>query len=172
MIIERVESDAANLELKCTIGRDTCQVVTFEDDPEKVMIVVKKTRECVNGIGDCDAMIDVELESLEDGGNVHAIVKKVQCDDAGNCEEFENVIGSSEMKIITDLHHGGPHENVMVLRTDELGGDQVMLRCPEGDSTVRVDLEEAEDTFLCPKHSLKMEKSSGPMIHKIRVKQD
>ncbi len=34
--------------LTCTIGRDSCQVLTYEDDPEKVAVMIAKT-------GGCDA---------------------------------------------------------------------------------------------------------------------
>jgi hypothetical protein len=49
--------------------------------------------------------------------------------------------------------------------------DKVSLRCPEGDTTMRVDKSEAEDVFLCPKHSVPLEqvKSKG-RVHEIKVR--
>jgi len=176
LIVREQAGDEAALELKCHVADDTCQVVTFEDDPEKVMIVVAKTRTCVSedGDGDCEANIDVMLDhigGLGDAGH-HAIIRKVKCDDEGNCEEFEDII-KREMSVTADFtaDHAG---NIMVLAGAPHMEGKVMLVCPEGDSTVHVDQEEAEDTFLCPKHNVPMDVSkhpAHPMVRKIRVKQ-
>ena len=76
--IVRAESgEERKLEINCQIDKDTCQVMTFEDEPEKVMIIVKKTRECVHGEGDCGAAIDVHVDDLDFGEGSHAIIRKV-----------------------------------------------------------------------------------------------
>jgi len=169
--IDRTAAGATGkLELKCDVSRDSCQVITFADQPEKVMIMVKKSRECIGGVGDCEATVDVAIEDLDLGEGAHAIIRKVKCDDAGNCETFEDVHGGGEMEIIADVHRAGPG-NVMILRTDGTEADHVMLRCPEGDATVRVAKAEAGDTFLCPKHSVPMEQvEGGAFIRKFHVK--
>ncbi len=165
--IVRDESDAnAKLEILCDTGRDTCKVITFDDDPEKVMIMVKKTRECVNGIGDCGD-IDIAIDHIGEGG--HAVIRTVKCGDAGDCRHFEKVVGGSELMAITDFE-GEPHRKMMIIHSDEMHSDSVLLRCPEGDSKIHVDKEEAEDTFLCPKHSVAMVKQDGnSFIRKIKV---
>ena len=188
-IIREAGGDERALEVICTVDKDTCQVITFDENPEKVMIVVQKTRKCVNGVGDCDATIDLTLDCLGgldggkldclgglDGGKLHTIMRKVICDDEGNCETTEDIHSGhprhGEIKIIADFDGTGPHRNVMFL-ADDAGLGQVMLRCPEGDSTVHVETEEAEDTFLCPKHSVPMTKVAQPhFIQKIRVHED
>jgi len=44
------------------------------------------------------------------------------------------------------------------------------LRCPEGDTTMRVKKEEVDEVFLCPKHSLPLEKApSKGRVHRIKV---
>lgn len=172
LIIREQSGNESALELKCHVTDDTCQVVTFEDDPEKVMIVVAKTRTCVNDEGDCDANIDVMLKHFGDlgDGNHRAIVRKIHCDDEGNCENFEDII-QSHMGITADFTsaHAG---NIMLLAGLPHLDGRVLLTCPEGDATVHVDEEESEDIFLCPKHSVPMEVATlpQPMVHRIRVK--
>jgi len=170
--INRVASgDEKALEIQCHVDTDTCQVMTFEEDPEKVMIVVTKTRECVNGIGDCEATVDISLDRFDIGEGGHAIIRKVKCDDTGNCEEFEDVhVGSAMIEVIADMEHGN-HPNIMVMHAGEMDG-KVKLVCPEGDSTVRVDAEQADDTFLCPQHSVPMEQATEhKFIRKIELKE-
>ena len=60
-----------------------------------------------------------------------------------------------------------PHGNVMFISEDS----KTVLRCPEGDTTMRVEKEEAEDVFLCPKHSVPLEKvESKGRVHEIKVR--
>jgi hypothetical protein len=170
--INRMEKgEERQVEIECEVDRDTCKVMTFADDPERVMVIVKKTRECVDGEGDCEATVDVHLDHLKLGKGMHTMIREVRCDDEGNCEEFEDVHAGGEVEITADVHADG-HGNVMILKTSEMAGNKVVLVCPEGDSRVTVDKEEADDTFLCPKHSVPMEK--GPekvLIKKIRVQE-
>ena len=167
--IVREESDErSKLEIQCDTGRDTCKVITFEDDPEKVMIMVKKTRECVNGVGDCGD-VDIAIDHIGEGGR--AIIRTVKCGDAGDCRHFEKVVGGPELIAIHDLE-GVPHREMMIIHSGEMDSDSVLLRCPEGDSRIHVDRAEAEDTFLCPKHSVPMVKApKNQFIRKIRVEQ-
>ena len=49
-------------------------------------------------------------------------------------------------------------------------GEEVVLRCPEGDTTMRVDLDEADETYLCPKHSLPLEKlATAGKPHRVKI---
>ena len=49
--------------------------------------------------------------------------------------------------------------------------DKITLRCPEGDTTMRVEKTEAEDVFLCPKHSVPLEKvKTKGRVHEIKVR--
>ena len=89
-------------------------------------------------------------------------MRKIKCDEEGNCEELEDMHHGGEVEVVADIHHGG-HGNVMIFRSDELDG-KVMLRCPEGDATVAVEQDEAEDVFLCPKHSIPMEKAPAKKL--------
>jgi hypothetical protein len=169
------ESGGKALEIQCTMPKDSCRIMTFADEPEKVMVMVEKRRECINGVGDCDATVDVTVDHLASGeGKVHAIVRKVECDDAGNCSEIEKVIGHPGSEAIHFVGAGaGPAADVMILRSEGLEGGPVLLRCPEGDATLHVTEEEAAETFLCPKHSVPLEQvGAGPVIRRIRVHEE
>jgi hypothetical protein len=171
-IDREAEGDERPLKIKCDVEKDSCEVMTFDGEPGKVMIMVKKTRECVHGEDDCEAVVDVTMDDFELGEGTHAIIRKIHCDEEGDCEKFEDVHGVGEIEIHADVHHGG-HGNVMIFKTDEMIGNKVSLRCPEGDATIMVDKEEADDTFLCPKHSVPMEKGAEKMfIKKIRLEED
>lgn len=151
-ITREPEAGARARSITCRLDTDTCKVLTFDGDSEKVMIVVEKRRECVNGVGDCD--VDVEVGDFG-GDSAHVIVDKIMdCDGEADC--------ASAVKLHLEAlpHHG---ENVFVHGPSDVqvfglhDSDTVRLRCPEGDATLRVDKEEAEDTFLCPKHSVPLE---------------
>lgn len=165
--LSRVSSDAEkSLEVKCKVGQDNCRVITFKDEPEKIMVVVEKTRECVNGIGDCEPL-DIDVEKLGGNAKVRTIVRKVECDDQGNCQESSDV--TSDAKIVKVLAHGdGPGDGtlakIMMFHADDVAGDQVLMVCPEGDSTLHVAKDEADDTYLCPKHNVPMEKAPLPAL--------
>jgi len=161
--LSRVSPEAEkNLEVKCNVNQDNCRVLTFKDEPEKVMIVVEKTRSCVNGIGDC-APVDIEVEKLGgDAAKIRTIVRRVECDDQGNCQEFSDVASGGKMvKVVADggMHGDGSHAKVMMFHAGGLDGDQVLMVCPEGDSTLNVAKDEADQTYLCPKHNVPMEKA-------------
>ena len=49
--------------------------------------------------------------------------------------------------------------------------DTVALSCPEGDTSMHVSKEEADDVFLCPKHSLPLEPQKR-MIRRIHIDRD
>jgi hypothetical protein len=52
-----------------------------------------------------------------------------------------------------------------------IGDNKISLRCPEGDTTMRVEKAEVEDVFLCPKHSVPLEKvESKARVHEIKVR--
>jgi hypothetical protein len=170
-INREANGDERKLEIKCDVAQDTCQVMTFEDDPEKVMVVVKKTRNCIDGAGDCEATVDVMLDKADLGEGTHAIVRKIRCDDHGDCEHFEDVHQGGELEVVADFHDGG-HGNVMIFHAGDPDG-KVTLSCPEGDSTVTVEPDEADDVFLCPKHSIAMEQAPAKkLIRKILVKEE
>lgn len=172
-------ADDAELSITCRLSTDSCSVLTFDDDPEKVMIVIKKTRECEHGVGDCEMDV-VAMDELGEGMNRIVVTKTVECDEDGDCTEAADVTellhgghgmfhvktagpGSEDVVVIGE--HGGGHP-VMIL--EESG--KTTLRCPEGDTKMHVDPEEADDVFLCPKHSVPLEKQKSHPIHRIEIK--
>jgi len=176
--------DVSAIEITCQLGDDTCTVLTFPNEPEKVMVAIEKVRTCANGVGDCDFSFGAGH------GEGHVIVD-IDCD-GDDCNEFhtmhleglsglhdaftvETAGDGDEVSRIVIRRIGDPgakEDNVFVTSVGAsafgglheilaLSGDNVMLRCSEGDATIMVEKEEAEDTFLCPKHSTPMEQVKG-----------
>lgn len=189
-----ISRDAAGadkpLSIQCRLATDVC-LVTTDEDQERVMVKVERKRECVSGVGDCEEL-DVHVVAPHSGvHSEHQVWVEALGDCAGSdCENrtIEVVVsednpGEKEIVIIGEdgeRHvlvgpgakrraffgegHGAPH----VVHVGDDG--HVTLRCPEGDSTLRVTREEAEETFLCPKHSKVMEKTEIETHRKVLIK--
>jgi hypothetical protein len=173
--------DVSRVDVSCSIGSDTCTVLTFPSEPDKVMIAIEKERVCVNGEGDCDhafgsfttgehVVVDIDCDG-EDCENIHALhLDEMMLDQMNNTftVDVEALAGDEgePSRIVIRRSGGGDGEGNVWVTGGPHGvrghhGDKVMLRCSEGDATITVDKAEAEQTFLCPKHSTPMEKVSG-----------
>lgn len=192
--------DVSTIDISCSLEEDTCTVLTFADDPEKVMVAIEKERVCVNGEGDCDPHMG---EWVHDSG-AHVIVEidcdGEDCDDLQQLklEELHEGMGSFVVKTDDTI---GMQNRVMIRRNGDLDGEghnvfvqrvgdhdgtlqrklhrvqtnTTMLRCSEGDATLSVSKEEADDTFLCPKHSTPLEKvehNHGTRVIRVETKKD
>lgn len=177
-------NDQSELSVTCRISSDNCKIMTFDDDPEQVMIMIEKTRECVNGVGDCEDVV-LDLQAFGDGTSHVMIRKTIECDDEGDCTELEDVSRGgihAEGDVLVESLDGerGEGDMVFIRRAGDNGfnfrfgdGKSVALRCPEGDTTMVVDKDEADDVFLCPKHSLPLEKSAERAnIRRVEIKRD
>lgn len=179
-IFRAARGNESELSITCRLGSDNCKILTYDDDPEQVMIMIEKTRECVNGVGDCDDGV-FGVDAL-DGAGSRVVIRKIHCDEAGKCDEFEDVSsagaeGAARVLIETVDGERGGGDMVFIRRAGENGfnfrfgdGKTVALRCPEGDTTMVVDKDEADDVFLCPKHSQPLEKVDRLIERRIRVK--
>jgi hypothetical protein len=173
--------DVSTIDVKCILGEDTCTVLTFPEDSERVMVAIEKERICVNGEGDCDHSFGVAH------GEGHVIVD-IDCDgdDCGELHEMHGLAGLDNTFTVETTGDGDEHSRIMIRRVGDPGakaenvfvtkagaavggmhrmhtlhGDDVMLTCSEGDATIMVKKEEKDDTFLCPKHSTPMEQVKG-----------
>ena len=182
--------DVSVIDVNCEIDSDTCTVLTFPNDSEKVMIAIEKERVCVDGEGDCDfefgthmaeghvvVDIDCDGEECDDIQALHLdrmMMDKTNNTFTVNVDAVASMDGEPSRFVIRRTGMGDGDDNVWVTgggahMIRELHGNKVMLRCSEGDATITVDKEEAEETFLCPKHSTPMEKASDhPGIHVIQ----
>ena len=145
------------LTIQCSVDQDSCQVMTIGDDG-KVAVMIEKTRHCDAGVGDCE-LHDIDVVAIGDhGAHQNVFVKKIcDGDDCGDSKMIEIVAG------------GGHGQSFSWVGADahalHLDSGRVHLGCPEGDASLWVDREEAGDTFLCPKHSVPLEKQTGPAGH-------
>lgn len=132
-ITRDARSDAKVLSIRCNVTSDTCQVVT-SDDGDQVAVRIEKTRRCVDGEGDC--MTD-DIDVIALGGGA-----------AGHSERTIEIV--TEGSATADGLHWVAAD-----------GSRVRLSCPEGDATMWVEQGEAARTFLCPKHSVPLEKGEA-----------
>ena len=137
--------DDSELRIVCRLSSDQCSVVTFEDEPEKVLLMVEKHRECAGDPADCEGPFDVDVLSGAGEPGRHVVIRRVECS-GDDCDELEDVAAGT----------AAPH-SIKILRSGD--PDQVALRCPKGDTTMRVARADAEKTYLCPQHSLPLEKA-------------
>jgi len=157
--------DESEVRVTCRLSSDSCSVVTFADEPEKVMLIVQKTRECSGDDAECEA--DLDILSGVGGSDAHVFLRKVECDGA-NCreseEELDGLAGVAGHGTVKVVRTGAPGEVMIVERES-----RVSLRCPQGDTTMRVEGDDADKTYLCPKHSLPLEKAKAPVAGTVRV---
>ena len=149
------EHDGEKKTIKCTLGKDSCYAMTV-DGAEKARVVV------VNKSGkegkDADRIV------IQDG------------DEAGKgMFVFSDGEGGPNHQVIVDAVHPGMSwvssgdgeslPGVKVIRIHDEAA--VMLECPEGDATLTLKKgDENSGPYFCPKHNVKMEKATAPVIMK------
>ena len=160
--------DSGTSEVICQISTDSCQILSVDGDQTQNMYVIRKSAECEGGEGDClDIMTSVGAIA---GGEHNVMVMTVDCDGEEDCVHSIHPAGDAMVDVMKTVVLAGDGEGAgqyVYITT----GDKVTLRCPEGDATITVDKDEADETFLCPKHSVPLEKvepKGGP--HKIQIK--
>lgn len=137
----------------CVTGKDECLVITPKDgDDKSTVLMIKKT--ALTGEGET---MDIEMMVL---GDHHAM--------AHGKAMFIGEDGSSMLR----LHTG--HEGMKVQVEDgahviHIESSGVVLRCPEGDTTMRVDKDEADETYYCPRHDVPLVKAESDFVHEIRT---
>lgn len=174
--------DDRKLDIECHLDSDVCKVTTFDGDSRRVMIMVQKTRECIDGEGDCEHAASA-LAFGEASGQI-VMHKTIACgehdeDCEATIEHLELGDGPGHATIVIERATGADAMTQDIILMAEPGAgdvlimkdDKVTLRCPEGDATMRVEQEEKQDVFLCPKHSVPLEPvKAEKRMHKIRVK--
>ena len=141
----------------CNALEDHCFVILSGDD-HGVKLVVSKGSD-----GNGHVRKQIMVMAVEDGG-VHGGRDFVFSDEDGELAEF-----------VVSAHGDGPHwvsegdDDAMVFVTMSgegglhtrhlLHADATTLRCPEGDTTMRLQEGDEDDgPFYCPKHDIKLEK--------------
>jgi hypothetical protein len=168
-ITREANGETTPLTIECSVDQDSCQVMTIGDDG-KVAVMIEKTRQCDTSAGDCE-LHDIDVVAVGDhGAHQNVFVKKIcDGDDCDDSKMIEIVAGGGHGRSFSWVGADGGAEMVFVGGPDShalhLDSNRVRLGCPEGDASLWVDREEAGDTFLCPKHSVPLEKQAGPAGH-------
>ncbi|MBD3869104.1 MAG: hypothetical protein IFK94_13360 [Acidobacteria bacterium] len=99
-----------------------------------------------------DAHGNVIIEAIGDGGDIEKNVHVIRIGEGG--PHIVKMIGGM-------MGHHGSH------------GDHTVLRCEEGDTTMVLDTDEAEEVFFCPKHKTELKKVAQKIIErKVEVHSD
>lgn len=102
------ESEAGRhpgLDLECRVDADTCQVITFEDDPDRVLVMAEKVRRCDNGVGDCDE----DPVRFGERGTAVFVEKRVDCGDTESCGDIVHLTDDSGADATAFLRHFDGH---------------------------------------------------------------
>lgn len=153
----------------CTIGKDSCYIMTMGDDGASKIAVMKARSE---GDGDLlSATEDVFVMATGEGEGEHSFTWV--CDENGDpdCNHFATTF--IELDSLDGLHEygkasvsvgaGGPHASFIQL--DGMDG-KVTLRCPEGDTTMTLkkEVKESSGPYFCPQHNVQLEEVKGKKI--------
>jgi hypothetical protein len=137
----------------CVANKDECIVIRGkEGSPDATMLVIKKRAH-----GEHGEEMDVDMMVL---GSAHAT--------AHGKAMFIGEDGASVLRLHTG-HDGMRFETKDGAHVIHIEKSGTMLRCPEGDTTMRLDEDEADKTYYCPKHDLALEKVEHDMVHEIRT---
>lgn len=152
-------------ELNCDLAAEDCTVLIGAAGEDHSMFVfrssggddgehVERHVEIVtgDGSGDHEAVVIGAMPRIRvlrvgpDGDDLDIDLEDLDLDLRG----LDEAMASIRIPVPPVLIHAGPGERV--------------LRCPEGDATLTVAEDEADDVFLCPKHSVAMEPFKRPHL--------
>ena len=139
--------------INCTIGEGSCYAFTSSDG-DKNMFVLKNISE-----GEGEKKVEVIKLISGEGHEAHAgAMNWVSAD-------HDVIVGSGDgRRAVVRVDSIGPQVMAFV------GEDVTRLRCPEGDTTMTLDLEEDDDgPYYCPKHNIEMEEVEGILATDHRV---
>jgi len=152
-LVAAKNGERKSLDASCKLATDRCQVITHEGDDSNVVVKIERRLECKNGVGDC---ADVDVVALGHGGPGVWVEKSEDCE-GEDCPQREiRVVVAGDGEAHGDVVFVGEDPNTVVHVRDG-----VLLRCPEGDATLEVEQDEAGQTYLCPKHSVPMQRAES-----------
>jgi hypothetical protein len=132
------DTDRALKEITCNLETDRCFVLTSDDDDgiARVMLMMSGAAEGMN-------MQDLFLTTgaVAHAGSEGRLMIRAHTGDDGE--------GTFAWVSALDDHHGE------LLHLDGKAG--TLLRCPEGDTTMRLGKDESPDGYYCPRHDVPLE---------------
>src|SRR5262245_31257377 len=142
------DEDGEKRNLKCNIDKDSCYAMTTSGDGAEKVIVVNKSGKA--------------------GKDFSPVIVHSGNDDEGNFV-FATTEGGEGAEIIVDAVGDGMSwvssdgEGLLPgMRMLHKGEGGTLLQCPEGDATLTLKKgEESSGPYFCPKHNLRMEKSTA-----------
>jgi hypothetical protein len=144
--------------------------------------------ECDDDKGDCNLWVSEDGNVIKlgaggiggnamffsDAGDAHGNVIIKAIGDGGDIDKEVHVIrigedGENTFTVDVEGGEGGPHVVKMIgglMGHHGSHGDHTILRCEEGDTTMVLDTDEAEEVFFCPKHKTELKKVARKIIER------
>ena len=174
---------------ECRVGEDRCIIMTINDDEGDKMKMMFMRRDGDETDIEHDVIVKRFGHGDDDAEGKHMVVTTHVSGEDGEHKVIEKkvrMVGGDGEVVWHGDHDGGAvfvHEagGPVAFETISDGGahmvfvgkghdDKVMLRCPEGDTHMRVDTAEADVRYECPKHGVVLEKDEHkPHVMKKRT---
>ena len=154
------DPDGGDKEFTCELETDNCYIITNdEDDSAKIMIM--KSRH-IEGAADHEILVMAAEGAMD---HVSAEGKQV----------FIST-GDAPLHWVQELEDGeGGHRKIIRVGIG-IEDEGTLLRCPEGDSTLRLEEGEGTDGYYCPKHKVLLEvvktHFGSRKLHEVKIHQD
>ena len=161
----------------CSLLDDVCKILHVDGEPGQTMVMIRKHRTCE---GDDENCAQLTADVMVEEGSPHVLVRKVvRCDGDGNCEESETESHSALAEAFVTVAAGDAESMKQMIFVGD-GGEgpalmvraegKVALQCPEGDTTMLVDEENADRVYYCPEHNVPLErKAARSGVRTIRI---
>ena len=135
--------DGETHEIKCNVVEDGCFILTGGEDDDASIMIMNTRGSHGHGKGN---FVFLDDESLADSKQV--LIQALSAVD----NEF--VFGDHGMQWVSDDEDAGGHRKLFGM----LAEPGTMVRCPEGDTTMRLEEDESAEGYYCPRHNVLMEK--------------
>ncbi len=169
-----------DIEIKCPVGAGSCQLLLGDLDGTKTSMLLSTRALCDDGDENCNEDIRIAMftkglaSSFGHTEDVYVVTdgdedgKRIQIKTAGIAEAARNfaftIAGDAE-----GLVHGDG--KVLVIETNPDG--RIKLVCPEGDVTMKVDKDDADSGYRCPKHGVLLERAkTHEHLRRLQIKRE
>ncbi len=135
--------DGETHEIRCNVVEDGCFLLTGGEDDDASIMIMNTRGSHGHGKGN---FVFFDDESLSDSKRV--LIQALSAVD----NEF--VFGDHGLQWVSDDEDAGEHRKLFRM----LAEPGTMVRCPEGDTTMRLEEDESAEGYYCPRHNVLMEK--------------
>jgi hypothetical protein len=137
--------DGEQHEIKCNVAQDGCFMLTSDDDDRAAIMIMSSERLHGHGEGEFLFTAGGDADIAAEGERI--VIRTLG---AGDNEFF---FGDHALHWEADSEGAPGHRKFIQM----LAHPGSMVRCPEGDTTMRLEKDESAQGYYCPRHNLLME---------------